>query len=146
MAAPTTDVLALLEATFDAVVIMDDRGRITAFNRSAEEMFGYRAADAVGRNVSMLMTSDRPRAHTTITCSVTSPAAKRSILGRGRDVRVRHRDGSEFSVFLSVGRIPDSDAAAVRRLPARHLAAPQGTGDTRTRTAASTACTWISRR
>jgi two-component system sensor kinase FixL len=30
------------------------------------------------------------------------------VLGRGRDVRVRHRDGSEFSVFLSVGRIPNS--------------------------------------
>jgi two-component system sensor kinase FixL len=30
------------------------------------------------------------------------------ILGKGRDVRVRHRDGSEFSVFLSVGRIPNT--------------------------------------
>ena len=63
MAAPTSDVLALLEATFDAVVIMDDRGRISAFNRSAEEMFGYRAADALGRNVSMLMTCADRAAH-----------------------------------------------------------------------------------
>ena len=63
MAAPTTDVLALLDATLDAVVIMDDRGRISAFNRSAEEMFGYRAADAVGRNVSMLMTSADRASH-----------------------------------------------------------------------------------
>ena len=78
MSAPTPDVLALLEATFDAVVIMDDRGRISAFNRSAEEMFGYRAADALGRNVSMLMTSDRPRWSTTITSGATSPAAKRA--------------------------------------------------------------------
>ena len=30
------------------------------------------------------------------------------MLGRGRDVRVQHRDGSEFSVFLSVGRIPNT--------------------------------------
>ena len=57
MTAPTPEVLALLEATFDAVVIMDDRGRIEAFNASAEEMFGYRAADALGRNVNMLMTA-----------------------------------------------------------------------------------------
>jgi len=57
MGGVSTDVLALLEATLDAVVIMDDRGRITAFNRSAEEMFGYRGADALGRNISMLMTS-----------------------------------------------------------------------------------------
>jgi two-component system sensor kinase FixL len=55
MSTPSVDVLALLEATFDAVVIMDDRGRIQAFNRSAEEMFGYRGADTLGRNVTMLM-------------------------------------------------------------------------------------------
>jgi len=63
MTAPTPDVLALLAATLDAVVIMDDRGRITAFNASAEEMFGYRAADALGRNVSMLMTSTDRAVH-----------------------------------------------------------------------------------
>ena len=63
MTAPTPEVLALLAATLDAVVIMDDRGRITAFNASAEEMFGYRAADALGRNVSMLMTASDRTAH-----------------------------------------------------------------------------------
>jgi two-component system sensor kinase FixL len=98
----------LLDATFDAVVIMDDRGRISAFNRSAEEMFGYRAADAVGRNVSMLMTSADRIAHDDHLRRYLGGGEAR-ILGKGRDVRVRHRDGSEFSVFLSVGRIPNSD-------------------------------------
>jgi two-component system sensor kinase FixL len=108
MGGPTADVLALLDATFDAVVIMDDRGRITAFNRSAEEMFGYRAADALGRNVSMLMTSADRAAHDDHVKRYLG-GGEPHILGKGRDVRVRHRDGSEFSVFLSVGRIPDSN-------------------------------------
>ena len=108
MAAPTTDVLALLEATFDAVVIMDDRGRISAFNRSAEEMFGYRAADTLGRNVSMLMTSGDRAAHDDHLRRYLA-GGEAHILGRGRDVRVRHRDGSEFEVFLSVGRIPNTE-------------------------------------
>lgn len=108
MGGPTSEVLALLDATFDAVVIMDDRGRITAFNRSAEEMFGYRAADAVGRNVTMLMTSADRVAHDDHVRRYLAGGEPR-ILGKGRDVRVRHRDGSEFSVFLSVGRIPNSD-------------------------------------
>src|SRR6185503_10997648 len=108
MAGPTTDVLALLEATFDAVVIMDDRGRITAFNRSAEEMFGYRAADTLGRNVSMLMTSGDRAAHDDHLRRYLA-GGEAHILGRGRDVRVRHRDGSEFEVFLSVGRIPNTE-------------------------------------
>jgi two-component system sensor kinase FixL len=108
MGGPTSDVLALLDATFDAVVIMDDRGRITAFNRSAEEMFGYRAADAMGRNVTMLMTSADRVAHDDHVRRYLG-GGEPHILGKGRDVRVRHRDGSEFSVFLSVGRIPNSE-------------------------------------
>ena len=108
MGGPTSDVLALLDATFDAVVIMDDRGRITAFNRSAEEMFGYRAADALGRNVNMLMTAMDRMFHDDHVKRYLA-GGEPHILGKGRDVRVRHRDGSEFSVFLSVGRIPNSN-------------------------------------
>ena len=108
MGGVSTDVLALLEATLDAVVIMDDRGRIAAFNRSAEEMFGYRAADALGRNVSMLMTSADRGAHDDHLRRYLA-SGESHILGKGRDVRVRHRDGSEFSVFLSVGHIPNTD-------------------------------------
>ena len=108
MSAPSPDVLALLEATLDAVVIMDERGRILAFNASAEEMFGYRSADALGRNVNMLMTANDRLEHDEHLRRYLNSGVSR-ILGRGRDVRVRHRDGSEFSVFLSVGRIPRTD-------------------------------------
>jgi two-component system, LuxR family, sensor kinase FixL len=105
MSAPTPEVLALLEATFDAAVIIDDRGRILAFNASAEEMFGYRATDAVGRNVSMLMTAGDRLEHDEHLRRYLG-GGEPHILGKGRDVRVRHRDGSEFPVFLSVGQIP----------------------------------------
>ncbi|HTU66547.1 MAG TPA: PAS domain S-box protein [Steroidobacteraceae bacterium] len=108
MSTPSADVLAVLEATFDAVVIMDDRGRILAFNRSAEEMFGYRTADALGRNVSMLMTGVDRATHDDNLKRYLGGGESR-VLGKGRDVMVRHRDGSEFSVFLSVGRIPNTE-------------------------------------
>jgi len=108
MGGASSEVLALLEATLDAVVIMDDRGRITAFNRSAEEMFGYRAIDTLGRNVNMLMTPVDRDGHDEYLRRYLA-GGEPHILGRGRDVRVRHRDGSEFSVFLSVGRIPRTD-------------------------------------
>jgi two-component system sensor kinase FixL len=108
MSTPTPDVLALLEATFDAVVITDDRGRINAFNRAAEEMFGYRAADTLGRNVTMLMSSTERSGHDDRLKRFLSCGDVR-VSGRGRDVSVRHRDGSEFWVFMSVGRVPNSE-------------------------------------
>jgi two-component system sensor kinase FixL len=107
MTAPTPEVLALLEATLDAVVIMDDRGRIEAFNSSAEVMFGYRAIDAIGRNVNMLMPAAERGEHDEYLRRYLA-GGEAHVLGRGRDVRVQHRDGSEFSVFLSVGRIRNS--------------------------------------
>ncbi len=128
MPTPSPDVLALLEATFDAVVIMDDRGRIQAFNASAEEMFGYRAADALGRNVNMLMTATDRLGHDDHLKRYLAGGEAR-VLGKGRDVRVRHRDGSEFSVFLSRRPHPEHRSTPVRRLSARHLAAPQGAGN-----------------
>src|ERR1041384_1532345 len=108
MSGPTPDVLALIEATLDAVVIIDDRGRMLAFNPSAEEMFGYRAVDALGRNVSLLMSADDRAGHDEYLRRYLT-TGESHMLGKGRDVRVRHRDGSEFSVFLSIGRIPRTD-------------------------------------
>jgi two-component system sensor kinase FixL len=71
-------------------------------------MFGYRAIDALGRNVSMLMTVTDRLGHDDHLKRYLAGGEAR-ILGKGRDVRVRHRDGSEFSVFLSVGRIANAD-------------------------------------
>jgi two-component system sensor kinase FixL len=108
MSTPSPDVIALLQATLDAVVIMDDRGRILAFNASAEEMFGYRAVDALGRNASMLMTvADRETHDDFLRHHLADDESL--VLGKGRDIHVRHRDGSEFSVFVSAGRIANTD-------------------------------------
>jgi two-component system, LuxR family, sensor kinase FixL len=62
----------------------------------------------VGRNVSMLMTAVDRLEHDNHLKRYGSGGESR-ILGKGRDVRVRHRDGSEFSVFLSVGQIPNTE-------------------------------------
>jgi two-component system sensor kinase FixL len=108
MTAPSADVLALLEATLDAVVIMDHRGKMLSFNASAEAMFGYRAVDVIGHPVTILMMPGDRENHDGHVKRYLA-GGEPHILGRGRDVPVRHRDGSEFTVFLSVNRIPNTD-------------------------------------
>ena len=46
---------ALMDAAVDAIIIIDAAGLIRRFNRSAENMFGYREADVIGDNVKLLM-------------------------------------------------------------------------------------------
>ena len=54
---------AVLDTARDAIVSIDATGVVTLFNRTAERMFGYRAAEVVGRNVAMLMPSPYREEH-----------------------------------------------------------------------------------
>ncbi len=105
---PSFEIQALLDATVDAVILIDADGIVEVFNHSAERMFGYAAAEAVGQNVSLLMTG-RDRHHHDGYLERYVRTGVAHIIGTGRDVRGRRKDGHEFPAFLSVGRIADSD-------------------------------------
>jgi PAS domain S-box-containing protein len=105
--APRRDMQALLDATVDAVILIDHRGRIETFNRSGERLFGYRAEELIGRNVSVLMTERDRDSHDAYMHRYMSTGVPH-IIGVGREVDARRKDGSVFPVFLSVGRIHES--------------------------------------
>jgi PAS domain S-box-containing protein len=95
---------AILNTTLDGIIVIDASGRIESFNHSAEQMFGYPASEAIGRNVSMLMPSPHHEAHDSyLQRYLTTGEAK--IIGIGREVTARRRDGTSFPVHLSVGEM-----------------------------------------
>jgi len=102
------DMQALLDATVDAVITIDHRGTVELFNRAAERLFGYQAAEVAGRNVSMLMTEDDRRDHDGYMQRYQQTGRAR-IIGIGREVSARRKDGSVFPAFLSVGRVAGAD-------------------------------------
>jgi two-component system sensor kinase FixL len=94
----------ILDTAVDGIIVIDTRGRIEAFNRGAERLFGYPAAELVGRNVSALMPSPDHERHDGYLARYLSTAEAR-IIGQGREVRGRRRDGSVFPLHLSVGEM-----------------------------------------
>jgi two-component system sensor kinase FixL len=95
---------AIINTTVDGIIVIDDRGCIEAFNRGAERLFGYPAAEVIGRNVNMLMPSPYHGEHDAyLRRYVTTGEAR--IIGTGREVAGRRRDGSTFPVHLSVGEM-----------------------------------------
>jgi two-component system, LuxR family, sensor kinase FixL len=97
---------AILDAAVDGVVLIDRRGRIEAFNRSAEQLFGYGAAEVLGRNVGILMgAADRAQHDQYIARYLESGVAH--VIGRGREVTAQRKGGAAFPVFLSIGVLPD---------------------------------------
>jgi two-component system sensor kinase FixL len=99
---------ALLDAAVDAVVVIDHTGDIQTFNRAAEVMFGYTAAEIVGRNVSLLMPEPFRSAHDGYIQRYLHTGEAR-IIGIGREVNAARRDGTVFPVSLAVGRVGGSD-------------------------------------
>lgn len=95
---------AILNTTIDGIIVIDAKGRIEAFNRGAERLFGYPEAEVLGRNVSLLMPSPHHEEHDAyIGRYLATGEAK--IIGTGREVTGRRRDGALFPVHLSVGEM-----------------------------------------
>lgn len=95
---------AILNTTLDGIIVIDTKGRIESFNRGAEQLFGYPASEVIGRNVSLLMPSPHHEEHDTyIEHYLTTREAR--IIGVGREVTGRRRDGSPIPIHLSVGEM-----------------------------------------
>jgi PAS domain S-box-containing protein len=99
---------SIINSAVDGIIVIDAKGRIEAFNPGAERLFGYPEAEVIGRNVSTLMPSPYHEEHDGyLERYLTTGAAK--IIGVGREVTGRRRDGTEFPLHLSVGEMAVTD-------------------------------------
>jgi two-component system sensor kinase FixL len=102
--ARTQELQTILDTAVDGLIVIDARGRVESFNRGAEGLFGYPAAEVVGHNVSMLMPSPDHERHDDYLARYLSTGEAR-IIGLGRTVTGRRRDGGVFPLHLSVGEM-----------------------------------------
>lgn len=92
---------SFIMAASDAVIIIDQTGWIEEFNPSASHLFGYMPDEVVGNSVNMLMPETYSRHHD-LHLEAGHPPGQR-LVGRGRELVGRRKDGSEFPIELTVG-------------------------------------------
>ncbi len=92
---------AILDTARDAIICIGRDARITLFNRAAEAIFGYTAAEVLGENVKMLMPDPYRVEHDDYLVRYQGGAEPKAI-GRIREVQAQRKNGETFPIELSV--------------------------------------------
>jgi two-component system sensor kinase FixL len=93
---------SILETAPDAIIVIDEHGVMESFSPAAERLFGMTTEEAIGKNVSLLMPSPYRERHDGYIHHYLQTGERR-IIGIGRIVVGRRRDGSTFPMELAVG-------------------------------------------
>ena len=99
---------SILNTVPDAMIVIGEDGLVQSFSPAAERLFGYTAAEMIGKNVKMLMPSPYRENHDDYLRRYLRTGERR-IIGIGRVVVGERKDGSTFPMELAVGEMRSSD-------------------------------------
>ena len=118
----------IVDTAVDGIITIDDQGVIESFNAAAERMFGYRADEVIGQNITCLMPSPERETHDAY-LERYRRTGERKIIGIGREVVGQRKDGETFPVDLAVGETAVGEqrifTGIVRDITARKRAAEE---------------------
>ncbi len=99
---------SILDTVPEAMIVIDERGIMNSFSSAAERLFGYRAEEALGQNVRILMPAPYRENHDSYLMRYLDTGERR-IIGIGRVVVGMRKDGSTFPMELAVGEMRSGD-------------------------------------
>jgi len=99
---------SILETAVDPIITIGSDGIVHSFNRAAELLFGYQIHEVAGKKVNMLMPEPYHTEHDGYLARYLSGGYPR-VIGKGREVEGKKKDGSVFPMHLSVGEMKVSD-------------------------------------
>jgi two-component system NtrC family sensor kinase len=103
---------ALLESAPDAIVIVDQTGKIVLVNSRSEELFGYDRAELTGQSIELLVPDQLRAEHTRDRAHYYAHPQTRPI-GSDRILLARCKDGSEFSAEISLSPVQTENGLLV---------------------------------
>ncbi|MDU0352810.1 PAS domain-containing sensor histidine kinase [Paraglaciecola aquimarina] len=95
---------AIVDHTVDGLITINEKGMIETFNRACEDIFGYSASEVIDKNVKMLMPEPYHGEHDNYLNNYHKSGNKK-IIGLGREVKGRRKNGSTFPLDLSVSEV-----------------------------------------
>lgn len=99
---------AILQSMVDGLVTINAAGEIHDVNQAITTLFGYEPSELIGRNVAVLMPGPLQSEQDNFIENYLHTGDSK-ILGKGREVVGRHKDGSLFPVLLALGESKEGD-------------------------------------
>ncbi len=100
---------AITESTQDAVLMMEPLGRISFWNKAAEQIFGYTAAETIGQNLHQLLAPARYHTAQAFAFETFRQTGQGNAINTTHELTAIHKAGHEFSIELSLSslQLPD---------------------------------------
>lgn len=95
---------AIMESAVDAIIVISEQGVVLQVNPATERLFGFSPEEVIGQNVSMLMPPPYSQEHDQYLENYRQTGIAK-IIGIGREVVGRRKDGSTFPMHLAVSKV-----------------------------------------
>lgn len=95
---------SILETAINSIITINSKGKIESFNNFAENIFGYKEEELIGKNVNILMVEPDKSMHDSYMSNYMR-TGKSTIIGSSREVVARKKNGETFPAELFVHRV-----------------------------------------
>ena len=100
---------AVIDGALDAIVAIDEAGRLLEFNPAAEQIFGYKRKQVIGRRAALMIPPSLRRVHAIGYKQFIASGEKR-IFNRRLELMAMRADGTEFPVELTITSLQDKNS------------------------------------
>lgn len=95
---------AILDNAVDAIITIDEKGIVESVNPATAILFGYPTEEVIGHNISLLMPPPYEEEHNGYIANYLA-TGERKIIGIGREIVGRRKDGTTFPTHIAVSEI-----------------------------------------
>ena len=100
---------AIAENAGDGIAMMDGQGRVQFWNRAAEQIFGWKSDEILGRDLHACVATGQVRAHAHAAVNRWATSGDAPAFGRTLGFAAQRRDGSQVDVELSLSAVPTAE-------------------------------------
>lgn len=115
----------ILAIAADAIIVIDDAQNIMHFNQGAEDIFGYKRAEIVGKPLELLLPDRYREAHAVSVQEFAAGSESARRMGHRRPVSGKRKDGSEFPAEAAISRLQVGDSERVFTVVLRDITEQQ---------------------